>query len=202
CCVNAKSEATTHMATAVSSEPTIKALSDPRLKEKLQELRRTDNWTNILYLVRTYLYLGLVIGGTIAFYYFQGGIFASLWNIPVTVLAIILIGAGQHQLTGLAHEASHHILFKNRLVNDLCSDWLCMFPLFSSTQHYRLQHLAHHQFVNDPLRDPDVSQLQTSGHWLHFPVDKKTFLTTVLKQVWLPNLFRFMRIRAAYNAIP
>jgi fatty acid desaturase len=191
------------MATVVSSEPTIKALSDPRLKEQLQELRRSDNWTNILYLVRTYLYLALVIGGTIAFYYFQSasGI-GWIWNVPVTMLAIVLIGAGQHQLTGLAHEASHHILFKNRLVNDLCSDWLCMFPLFGSTQHYRLQHLAHHQFVNDPLRDPDVSQLQTSGHWLKFPVSKKFFLQTLLKQLWLPNLFRFMRIRAAYNAIP
>ena len=77
-----------------------------------------------------------------------------------------------------------------------------MFPMYSSTQHYRLQHIAHHQFVNDPDRDPDVSQLQTSGHWLHFPVDKRTFLTTLLKQLWLPNLFRYIRIRAAYNAMP
>ncbi len=77
-----------------------------------------------------------------------------------------------------------------------------MFPLYSSTHHYRLQHIAHHQFVNDPLRDPDVSQLQTSGHWLNFPVEKAIFLKTLLKQLWLPNLFRFMRIRASYNAIP
>jgi fatty acid desaturase len=91
---------------------------------------------------------------------------------------------------------------KSRVGNDLVSDWFCMFPLFSSTQHYRLQHIAHHQFVNDPDRDPDVSQLQTSGHWLRFPVDHRTFITTLLKQLWLPNLFRFMRIRAAYNAIP
>ncbi len=193
----------TNMATAVSSEPTVKSLQDPRLKEKLQELRRTDNWTNLFYLLRTYAFLGAVIGGTIAFYYFQAANDLSwLWNVPVTLVAIVLVGAGQHQLTGLAHEASHHILFRNRVANDLASDWLCMFPLFSSTQHYRLQHLAHHQFVNDPLRDPDVSQLQTSGHWLNFPVSKKAFLGTLLRQLWLPNLVRFMRIRAAYNAIP
>ena len=121
------------------------------------------------------------------------------WNIPVTILAITLVGAGQHQLTGLAHEASHHTLFKNRFINDLVSDYCCMFPLFGATQHYRLQHLAHHQFVNDPIHDPDVSQLQTSGHWLNFPVSKKTFLMTLLRQLWIFGLIRYMRIRAAIH---
>src|SRR5947209_15178520 len=138
------------MATALSPAP-IASLADPRVKEKLQALRQTDNVTNLLYFARTYLFLALAIGGALTFYHFsaQGG-WGWWWYIPVTLLAIVLIGAGQHQLTGLAHEASHHILFKNRLFNDLASDWLCMFPLFGSTQHYRLQHIAHHQFVNDP----------------------------------------------------
>jgi fatty acid desaturase len=188
------------MSTAVQSPAKLTSLNDPRIKEKLQELRRTDNVTNLFYLLRTYLYLTLVIGGTLWFY--AANEWAFWLNVPVTLLAIVFIGAGQHQLTGLAHEASHHILFKNRLWNDLISDWFCMFPLYSSTQHYRLQHIAHHQFVNDPDRDPDVSQLQTSGHWLSFPVDKRTFLVTLLKQLWWPNLFRYIRIRAAYNAMP
>src|SRR5437588_6788910 len=188
------------MATAVQSPPTMTALTDPRIKEALQTLRQTDNVTNIYYFVRTYLFLAIVIGGTLWFYAANEW---SWWlNVPVTLLAIVLIGAGQHQLTGLAHEASHHILFKNRLFNDLASDWLCMFPLFGSTQHYRLQHIAHHQFVNDPDRDPDVSQLQTSGHWLSFPLGHGVFLRTLFKQLWIPNLIRYMRIRAKYNAIP
>ncbi|MBI3823663.1 MAG: fatty acid desaturase, partial [Planctomycetes bacterium] len=188
------------MATAVQTPPTMASLSDPRIKEKLQELRQTDNVTNLFYLVRVYLYLTLVIAATLWFYAIND---VSLWlDVPITIVAIFLIGAGQHQLTGLAHEASHHILLRNRFGNDLVSDWFCMFPLFSSTQHYRLQHIAHHQFVNDPDRDPDVSQLQTSGHWLQFPVSHRDFVRTLLKQLWLPNLFRFMRIRAAYNAIP
>jgi fatty acid desaturase len=187
------------MATALQAAPTITALSDARVKDQLQKLRHTDNVTNIYYFLRTYLFLAIVIGGALWFY----DVNETWWlNIPVTLVAIVLMGAGQHQLTGLAHEASHHILFKNRLWNDLASDWFCMFPLYSSTQHYRLQHIAHHQFVNDPDRDPDVSQLQTSGHWLHFPVDKQTFVITLLKQLWLPNLFRYIRIRAAYNAMP
>jgi fatty acid desaturase len=191
------------MATVLQAPALIASLNDPRVKEKLQELRHTDNFTNLWYVLRTYLFLVLAIGGTIWFYWLcDANVWGWWWNIPVTLAAIVLVGAGQHQLTGLAHEASHHILFKNRLLNDLASDWLCMFPLFSSTQHYRLQHIAHHQFVNDPDRDPDVSQLQTSGHWLSFPVSPRAFLRTLLAQLWLPNLFRYIRIRAAYNAIP
>src|SRR4051794_20347719 len=128
------------MAEAVCA-PSIASLADPRIKEKLQELRRTDNVSNIVYVVRDYLYLALVIGATLAFYQYRGEWdLAWAWNIPVTLLAILLIGAGQHQLTALAHEASHHTLFRNRLLNALVGDWFCMFPLYSSMHHYRLQH--------------------------------------------------------------
>ena len=185
--------------TLIAAQP--KSLGDPDLKAALQDLRRTDNWHNGWYILRTYLYLALVIGGTVWFYDYQQAAGLSFWwNVPVTVVAILLVGAGQHQLSGLAHEGVHHTLFRSRYLNDLASDLLTMFPLFSSTHHYRLQHLAHHQFVNDPERDPDIAQLKTSGHWLDFPVARKTFLRTLLKQLWLPNLVRFMRIRAAYNA--
>jgi fatty acid desaturase len=191
------------MSTVMQSPPAIASLADPRVKDKLQALRQTDNVTNLAYLLRTYLFLALVLGGTLGFYYLcDAKDWGWWWAVPVTLSAIVLIGAGQHQLSSLAHEASHHILLRNRLANDLVSDWLCMYPLYGSTQHYRLQHIAHHQFVNDPDRDPDVSQLQTSGHWLHFPVERGVFLRTLLAQLWVPNLFRYMRIRAAYNAMP
>ena len=189
------------MASVQVSAPKTKSLKDAELKEKLQGLRQADNYTNLLYLARTYLYFALVIGGAVGFDLYRTSMGWSFWwNLPVGLLAIILVGAGQHQMSGLAHEAVHHILFRNRWFNDLASDLLCMFPLFSSTHHYRLQHLAHHQFVNDPVRDPDVSQLQTSGHWLDFPVSKREFVLTLVKQLWLPNLIRFIRIRALYNA--
>ncbi len=164
-------------------------------------MRRTDNSWNLLYLLRIYVYFTVVIGGAVWFDLYRAAMgWSFLWDVPVALLTIVLVGAGQHQLSGLAHEAVHHILFRNRWLNDLASDLLCMFPIFSSIYHYRLQHLAHHQFVNDPERDPDVSQLKSSGHWLNFPVGKQEFLRTLVKQLWLPNLIRFIRIRAAYNA--
>src|SRR5215813_15404270 len=118
------------MAAAALAPPTIESLADPRIKDALQRLRATDNYTNFWYLLRTYLFLALVIGGTLWLYHLQASLgWHWAWNIPITIVAIVLVGAGQHQLTGLAHEASHHILFKNRYGNDLASDWLCMFPL-------------------------------------------------------------------------
>jgi fatty acid desaturase len=189
------------MATAELAEPRAKSLNDPELKEHLQRLRLTDNLTNWYYVVRTYVYLTLVIGGAIWFDQWRIAADLSWWaSVPVFAVAIVLVGAGQHQLSGLAHEGVHHILFRTRYLNELVSDLLCLFPLFSSTHHYRLQHLAHHQFVNDPDRDPDVSQLKTSGHWFNFPLAKRAFLLKLAKQLWLPNLVRFIRVRAAYNA--
>src|SRR5947199_365945 len=111
------------MATA-TLDPTAKSLSGAEVKEKLQQVRRPDNLTNWYYLLRSYLFLALVIGGAVYFFEHQAvwGLH-WLWNLPVAVLAIVLVGAGQHQLTVLAHEASHHTLFQNRLLNELVSDW-------------------------------------------------------------------------------
>jgi len=177
------------------------SLADSAFKAQLQDLRRTDNLANWYYIARTYLYLAVVLGTAVWFFESRAGwgIF-WWWNVPVALAAIVLVGAGQHQLSGLAHEGSHYILFRNRILNDLVCDLLCMFPLFASIYHYRLQHLAHHQFVNDPDRDPDVSQLRTSGHWLGFPLAPRAVMIALVKQMWPLRLIRFMRVRAKYNS--
>src|SRR5689334_7965062 len=112
------------------SQARVKSLNDPELKEQLQQLRRTDNYTNLYYLLRTYLFLIVVIGGAVAFdLYRQEQGWSILWSVPVFLTALVLVGAGQHQLSGLAHEGSHHILFANRVFNKLVSHWFCLFPL-------------------------------------------------------------------------
>ncbi len=112
-----------------------------------------------------------------------------------------MVGALQHHLANLAHEAVHHTLFKNRYLNDLVSEWFCSFPMFSSTFHYGLHHLAHHQFVNDPVRRPDISQLQKSGHRLSFPILRDEFLDVLFRQMWVPNLIRYSMARAEYDSL-
>ncbi len=188
------------MSATVSDPPALK-LNSPEFLRRVNELRRTDNWTNWLYVIREYLYLGGVVALTILFYTCRAD-WGLPWlcNVPVTILAITLIGAGQHRLTTLAHEASHYMLFRNRLLNELSSDFLCMFSVWSTTHHYRLQHMAHHQFPNDPQRDPDVAQMEGSGHRFRFPMSARRFVwECVIKQIlWPPGLIRYTRMRAKY----
>jgi fatty acid desaturase len=178
-------------------------LNDPIVAARVKELRNPDNITNWFHLLHVYLFLASVAGLTIAFYSFREGWGLSwAWNVPVTLVAVILLGAGQHRLTTLGHEASHYMLFRNRLLNELASDFLCMFPVWSTTHHYRVQHLAHHQYPNDPDLDPDVTQMRESGHRFAFPMSPARFVwECVVKQMlWLPGLIQYMRIRARYAA--
>ena len=80
--------------------------------------------------LREYLCLAIVIGGAVLFgEYREGWGLSWFWNVPVFVMAIILVGALQHRLAGLGHEASHYTFMKNRLLNDLIPDLFCMFPI-------------------------------------------------------------------------
>src|SRR5690242_6788098 len=127
------------MSVALSSHPRGE-LNDPKLLRRVNALRRTDNVTNWFYLAREYLFLGSVIGLTIAFYHYQAAL-GLCWgySVLVSLVAVILVGAGQHRLVTLAHEASHYMLFRNRRLNELASDWLCMFPMWGITHNYRVQ---------------------------------------------------------------
>jgi fatty acid desaturase len=189
-------------ATEVPTASQPKTLKDPQLKRDLQKLRELDNWTNWLYIARAWLVIGVSVAASLGLQWWLASAgYSSLWNIPVWTLAIIAIGASQHQLAGATHEATHHTLFKNKKLNELASDWLCMFPLFSSTYTFRLHHLAHHNFINDPDRDPDFGQLRSSGHWLRFPILAKDFVVLLLKQLYLVNLIKYMIVRMRYNSV-
>ena len=58
--------------------------------------------------------------------------------------------------------------------------------------------MAHHQFPNDPERDPDVAQMEGSGHRFRFPMSPRRFIwECVVKQIlWPPGLIRYTRMRA------
>ena len=188
------------MATQTESEPAV-SFNDPDIQRQVSLLRHTDNLAGWYYVAREYLFLALVIGAAIAFYdYREAAELSWLWAIPVTVLAIILVGAGQQRVATLTHEAAHYMLFHNRLLNEFVSEWFCMFPIFGTTHSYRVQHLGHHQYPNDPERDPDWVQMLRSGHRFEFPMTRAQFLWhCVLKQILMPLYpLRYALVRASY----
>lgn len=176
--------------------------SSAQWKSSLRELTRTDNVTNFWYIARAWLVASAAIA--LAIWFFQtreAAGFSWWWNVPVAVAAIVTVGASQHQLAGATHEATHHTLFRHRLLNELVSDWLCIFPMYGSTYSYRLFHLLHHQYVNDHERDPDFVVLQESGHWLEFPVASFHFLAMIARQLLLIGPARYAVARARYNSV-
>jgi fatty acid desaturase len=169
---------------------------------EIQALKERDNTTNIGHLAFVYAVMAVTIAASVWSYLaIASGALAWGWAVPVTLIAVIIMGASQHQLGGAIHEGTHYMLFADRRLSELASDWLAAFPIYTSTYSFRLHHLAHHQFVNDPERDPNFDQAKESGHWLDFPVEHVEFLWAVLRLLWLPNTVRYIVARAKYSAI-
>jgi fatty acid desaturase len=178
------------------------SLADPTFLRRVNALRAVDNVRSWMYLTREYVFLGAVLGGAIwLLELILRGDVHWVWAIPTLVVANLCVGAGQHRLATLTHEAAHYMLFKNRLLNELVSEWFCMFPILGTTHSYRVQHLGHHQYPNDPEKDPDWAQLRLSGHKFDFPMTVGQFLwRCLLKQIlWPPALIRYILVRAFFK---
>ncbi len=175
----------------------------PRLTPReIQALKARDNVTNIFYIGRIYVIVAAAVTATLWSYSAVAD--AGLgwwWNIPATALAILVIGASQHQLGGMVHEGTHYTLFADRRASEIASDWLGAFPLYTSTYMFRLHHLAHHQFINDPKRDPNFGLASEGGHWLDFPVAHVDLLRAIVRQMWPWRLARYVFARAKYSAL-
>lgn len=174
----------------------------PLNAETIAELKARDNKTNFFYIGAVYAVLAGILSATLWSYAAVATSGAPWWyNIPMTALAVVVIGAVQHHFGGIIHEGTHHILFENRLLNELASDWLAAFPIYSSTYAFRLHHFSHHQFVNDPVRDSNFAQAKESGHWLDFPLTHIELLVATLKQLNPVRLVSYIIARVRYSAL-
>jgi fatty acid desaturase len=168
-------------------------LSWEEARHEVVALMRADNRTNLRYIAGEYAMLALALGGSAwAYDRWAAGALPTAGFVPLATLGVVVIAALQHRLSGLAHDASHYTLFKNRTANELASDILLMFPLMAMTQKFRNTHIGHHRFVNDPERDPDLRRLQgDAGH--PFPMSKARFVFRyVVKGLWLPDLWTYL----------
>lgn len=77
------------------------------------------------------------------------------WHPLSYLLVVVFIGARQHSLATLMHEAAHYRICKNKRLNDWIGDAVLTWPfVILSMRAYRTNHFAHHNHLNTD-RDPD-----------------------------------------------
>jgi len=80
----------------------------------------------------------------------------SYWfSVPITIVAVLVIGTRQHALFVVAHDAAHYLLFENRKLNDAVGR-LCATVQGLSMCTYRVIHRLHHNNLYGEL-DPDTA---------------------------------------------
>ena len=124
-----------------------------------------SDWRNIVALLSTYAYIGLVVWAALEYFRWREGRVPWWTDIPVGLFAVALIGPAQHRLLILGQEAALGLFFRNRWLNELAGDWLIHFPFSTATHHVRQQVLAHYRFPNDPDRDAEIVIARRAGFW-------------------------------------
>ena len=79
--------------------------------------------------------------------------------VPVSILAVALIGGRQLALAILTHEATHKTLFRTRWANEWLTDWLCARPIALDLEKYRAHHFIHHTRTGTD-EDSDISLIE------------------------------------------
>jgi fatty acid desaturase len=98
------------------------------------------------------------------------------WHPLAYPVFVAFIGARQHALIVLAHDAAHYRLCRNRRLNDWLGEILLAWPFVLFTmQAYRRNHFPHHRHVNSD-RDPD---------WVRKQTDEWRFPKTRTQLAWL-----------------
>ncbi|MEM9169105.1 MAG: fatty acid desaturase family protein [Pseudomonadota bacterium] len=104
-------------------------------------------------------------------------------NPLVWLLAIVVVGARQHGLAILTHEAAHGLLHPDKRVNDQVGRWLCAAPVGVDLARYRAYHLAHHRYTQTAA-DPDLS-LATP-----FPITRASLRRKIMRDLTGRTFFK------------
>jgi fatty acid desaturase len=72
------------------------------------------------------------------------------WHPVVYVIGVVFIGARQHALIIMGHDASHYRYLPKRWQNELFANLFLMWPVFASVEAFRKFHSTHHQYTNLP----------------------------------------------------
>lgn len=116
------------------------------------------------------------------------------FNWPLYVLSVVFIGARLLALGLIMHESVHHLISKNKTLNDFVAEVFCAWPLFISMRSYRVKHLAHHKWLNTE-RDPDYVA-KTDDNW-RFPMPVSKFIKLILIQLSGVGIFETFKVMSS-----
>jgi fatty acid desaturase len=86
------------------------------------------------------------------------------WILPAWLLDGVIIA----HLFAVQHETAHGTAFKSKRANKVVTT-ACGAVLGIAPQYFRLEHIAHHNFTQDPERDPElIGAPATVRRWLWF----------------------------------
>ncbi len=80
--------------------------------------------------------------------------------------AVVIIGSRMMAFGTLAHDGSHWLLHKNKLLNDVVAEVFASSPVFVSLHDYRRDHLIHHKYLRSEF-DTEMPLFEYTEY--HFP---------------------------------
>jgi fatty acid desaturase len=108
-------------------------------KEVLRELCTLQPWRTVRALAEEWVCIGVTVALAVL---------ADHWL--ATAIAVVVVGARQHALAVLSHEAAHYRFLPSRRLNDLACELLVAWPVFVSGRFFRVPHAPHHQHLGEP----------------------------------------------------
>lgn len=100
----------------------------------------------------------------------------------ICIPAVLIIGSRQHALGVLAHEGAHHLVSRNKKVNDGLSDLLAAYPIGFTTVGFRTTHLRHHAFL-ETEKDPSRVTIDLWPEDWTFPMSKRHVAKVMLRDL-------------------
>lgn len=147
---------------------------------------------NLLLLLGLYLIYGLLVAGSLSFFWSRESWGISLaWDVPVALVAMVLIAPIQHRLLLLGEEAGLRLLCRNRLWNEILGDWLIHFPFSGSTHHTRMLQLTHYHRPNDVTIDGERICAEKAG-FFPLKVGKLLRLSALINWIVSRNNYSFL----------
>ncbi|MCG8312205.1 MAG: fatty acid desaturase family protein [Pseudomonadales bacterium] len=121
----------------------------------------------------------------------------AFFSLPIYAVSALWIGARQHALLVLMHEAAHNRLCKHRELNEWWARVTVALPLFLSFKQYREAHLKHHRYLLTD-EDPDFIAQQKEADY-HFPKTKGQFLLLFLRDISGLGVYRMITSLLYFN---